>query len=647
MSFKKRIFASIILVIAIVGAAISIYYFNMNRPEVWPQNNTQKKVVILGFDRVEGTLLDKWVREGKLPNIARLINTGTYSPLQTTTPAQSPVAWSSFATGTNPGKHDVMDFVIRDPKTYTPTLGIESAKQNKFGKPTITSTQKGETFWDILSKNGIKSKIIQVPVSFPAKPLNGKLLTGLGTPDTMGTFGTFGYYTTSNTGFLDNDMSYSLYGLENTENIITSIKGPKEYTEKLVIKRKGNSVDLTISGKTTNLEVGKWTDYIDVDFDLLGPLYKEHGKAKFYLEESSPELKLYLSPISFDPGKPFYDISYPSDYAKTLAEENGMFKTLGLSVDVWALKEERISDEVFLQDLNSTLDEEIRIMKSEMSKDDWNVYVQVFQATDLVQHMFWRYLDPSSPRYEENSKYQNAILSVYEKMDQVIGDAEKLSPTDTTFMVISDHGFSSYNKSVDINSWLVDNGYMTLKDPSKRSDWISDMRKEGLWDNVDWSKTKAYAIGLGSVYINLEGREGQGIVKDSDYPTLRNEIQSGLLDLKDGETNVISNIYKREDVMNGEYLGDAPDLMAGFAKGYRVSWQTTFGSVPKQIIFPNNSKYSGDHVSVDSKLVPGIFISNSKFGENDKNIMDIAPTVLDLFNIAKPANIDGKILSLN
>lgn len=646
MSLKMKIIATVTMVLLITIAGILIYLLTQNKAKTWPNNDTQKKVVILGFDGTEHTLLDQWVAEGKLPNIAKLIDTGSYSTLATTTPAQSPVAWSSFATGTNPGKHDVMDFIVRDPKTYAPSIGMATVKEKTFGKPEITSKQQGQTFWDILSQNGIESKIVKVPITFPAKPLNGEILSGLGTPDAMGTIGTFSYYTTADTDYKDNDQAYNLYNLANNDNLSTVIQGPKKYTEKLVLKRLDDSVDITVGGKTINLKVDQWSDYVSVNFNLLGPFLTEHGIAKFYLESSKPDLKLYLSPVSFDPDKPFYNISYPTDYAKTLTKENGLYKTLGWSIDTWALKEERISEDVFLQDLNNTFDEEIKIMKSEIAKGNWNVYVQVFQATDFVQHMFWRYTDPGSPRYEDNPKYRAAILSVYEKMDTVIGDAQKLLPADTTFIVMSDHGFSPYNNSVDLNAWLVDNGYMTLKDPTKRGDWLKNVYKnEDFWDNVDWSKTKAYALGLGSLYINLEGREGQGIVTDAEYPGLRNEIQSKLLELKDSNTNVISSVYKREDVMHGANLGDAADLIIGFAKGYRVSWQTTFGAVPKQVIFPNDNKWSGDHCSVDPKLIPGIFISNTKFGTEGKSILDIAPTVLSLFGISTPANMDGKALN--
>jgi predicted AlkP superfamily phosphohydrolase/phosphomutase len=619
-------------------------YLNNKVAIDWPENKTTKKVVILGFDGTEHTLLEAWVKEGKLPNIAKLMASGSYSTLATTTPSQSPTAWSSFSTGTNPGKHDVMDFIIRDPKTYTPTIGIIGVDATGIGKPVITSIQKGKTFWDILSENGIMSKIIKVPITFPPKPMDGKLLSGLGTPDASGSIGTFSYYTTTKTTYIDNDMAYYLYNLEDKKILDTKIQGPKTFSQKLTIKRYDGSVVLTVGDKAINLKVGEWSDYVKISFNIIGPLYKESGIAKFYLEESKPDLKLYLSPVSFDPAKPFYNISYPVDYAKSLASENGNFKSVGFSADVWALKEERISDGVFLEDLHNTFDEEIKIMKTEMAKKDWNVYVQVFQATDLVQHMFWRYLDPNSPRYKANSKFQDAILNVYEKMDRVIGEAQKTMPPGTTFIIMSDHGFKPYNKSVDLNAWLVDNGYMTLKDPSKRGDWITDLRSRDLWGNVDWSRTKAYAVGMGSLYINLQGREGKGIVTASEYSTLRDEIKSKLLKLKDGNINVTSSIDKSEDVMHGEYLCNAPDLLIGFAVGYRISWQTTFGAVPKQVIFVNDNNFSGDHISVDPKLVPGIFLSNTKFSDKGKSILDIAPTVLNYFEINTPSNMDGKII---
>jgi predicted AlkP superfamily phosphohydrolase/phosphomutase len=513
------------------------------------------------------------------------------------------------------------------------------------GKPKITSAQKGETFWDILSESGIRSKIIKVPISFPAKELNGSILTGLGTPDALGTMGTFGFYTTEDTDYRDNNQAYNLVRLPNEKEISTSIKGPKNKDTKLVIKREEGAANLKIGSKDVRLAVGKWSDYVEIDFNLLGPLYKNHGLGRFYLQSVQPNLNLYLSPISFDPTNPLYEISYPKDFSKTLANEIGNYKTLGWSIDTWGLKEERTTEEMFLDDLNSTFDEELRIMRNELPKNDWDTYVQVFQATDFVQHMFFRYLDPSNPRYADDPHYKQAILEVYKRADATVGEVMADLPKDATLIVMSDHGFSSYNKSVDLNAWLVEKGYLTLKDPSKRSDYLKNVYTgEDFWDNVDWSRTKAYALGLGSIYINLEGREGQGIVSDEEYVVLRNKIKEELLALRDGSIRVISNVYKSEEVMHGPYLSDAADLIVGFNKNYRVSWQTTFGSVPEKVIFPNDNKWSGDHCSIDPKLIPGVFLSNKKYKTESIGIMDIAPTILNIFGIEPPADMDGQTI---
>jgi predicted AlkP superfamily phosphohydrolase/phosphomutase len=246
---KVKICAAIIVIVAV---SLFVFINKKNEKITWPTNDSQKKVVILGFDGVEHTLLDTWVKEGKLPNIASLMTNGSYSLLDTTIPAQSPVAWSTFATGTNPGKHDVMDFIVRDPKTYKPSIGMANIKETLFGKPEITSKQQGQTFWDILSENGLKSKIIKVPITFPAKPINGDILSGLGTPDAMGTMGTFSYYTTTDTGYTDNDQAYNLYNLQNVDSIMTKIQGPKNYSQRMTINRLNDSFNLTIGNKTTN-----------------------------------------------------------------------------------------------------------------------------------------------------------------------------------------------------------------------------------------------------------------------------------------------------------------------------------------------------------------------------------------------------------
>lgn len=469
---KAVITAGIVLVFVV----LDIFIYPRVQPAQWPASRPiAQKVIILGFDGVEPTLYEKWRDEGKLPNLKRLEQQGGYTHIATTFPAQSPVAWSTFATGNNPGKHNVFDFMIRDPRTYMPRIGMATVKQKKIGKPEIRSNQVGETFWETLSKNGIRSDIVRVPLTFPAKPVNGTLISGLGVPDVRGTIGSFSYYTTKKTSYIDNEMAYKLVNLPAQPEINTVIYGPQNKTVDLRIRKEDKRLAFDVQGNTFSLAKGQWSDFVRIRFNMLGPFVRIDGMARFYVEEVEPDIKVYLSPINFDPRNPFFDISYPQDYAAELANNTGDYKTLGWDIDTWALKENRISEDAFIQDLNSTLDSQEKILMNGLTQNNWNLYVQVFQSTDVIQHTFWRYMDKTHPVYENDPRYRDAILEVYRRMDRIVGKVLDQIGPDTTLIVMSDHGFKSFRRAVDLNAWLVDNGYMTLKDPGKRSDYLANV----------------------------------------------------------------------------------------------------------------------------------------------------------------------------
>jgi predicted AlkP superfamily phosphohydrolase/phosphomutase len=198
-------------------------------------------------------------------------------------------------------------------------------------------------------------------------------------------------------------------------------------------------------------------------------------------------------------------------------------------------------------------------------------------------------------------------------------------------MVFSDHGFTSFRRGVHINSWLVQNGFMTLT--KKMS--IDDKEGGGLFQYVDWKKTSAYALGFGSIYLNLRGRERQGTVEPgSEAESLSDRIISEmakLTDPKDGQA-VVKKVYKRHEIYDGGQEKNAPDLVMGFNDGFRGSWQTALGGSPAGILEDNLKKWSGDHI-VDPSIVPGIFLANFKIKNDAPSLMDIAPTVLSFFGL--------------
>jgi predicted AlkP superfamily phosphohydrolase/phosphomutase len=202
---------------------------------------------------------------------------------------------------------------------------------------------------------------------------------------------------------------------------------------------------------------------------------------------------------------------------------------------------------------------------------------------------------------------------------------------------LSDHGFTNFRRAVNLNRWLLENGYLYLK---------ADKNESGeFFNDVDWLRTKAYALGFGGIYLNKKGREGSGIVNESETERLKREIVAGLKELRDPDTSdtVIKEVYDADKIYSGPYVKDAPDLFVGFNSGYRASWQNALGGVPVRLIEDNKKKWSGDHL-LDPSLVPGVIFINRNKELKNPSVLDIAPTILALFNIARPPPMDGRAL---
>ncbi len=347
-----------------------------------------------------------------------------------------------------------------------------------------------------------------------------------------------------------------------------------------------------------------------------------------------------MSPVNFDPRRPLFSISYPKEYSAKLAGKAGLFYTQGMPHDTWALTEGRLDEQAFLELTDEILEENQRMLHEALRDFKKGVFFYYFETLDAVQHMFWRYLDAAHPLYENDPRYRETIYRYYEKMDKIIGGVLKGLDKDTLLIVLSDHGFNPFRKAVSLNRWLLEKGYLFLKEGSIES--------REFFEEVDWSRTKAYALGFGGIYLNKIGREYYGIVSQAEANNLGSEIAHGLEAALDPQSGgkFINRVYSGDDIFNGPYKNDAPDLFVGFNRGYRASWQTALGAVPAALIEENNKKWSGDHL-VDPALVPGVIWINKKVKLSHPSIMDIAPTVLEIFLIPSPAGMQDSLLADN
>jgi predicted AlkP superfamily phosphohydrolase/phosphomutase len=340
-------------------------------------------------------------------------------------------------------------------------------------------------------------------------------------------------------------------------------------------------------------------------------------------------------------------MSSPPSFAADIYERVGPYRTLGWAEATWPLNEDRIDEKTFMDDLYRAFDDRAQVILQRIDSKQWDLLVGVIEATDRVQHMMWRLMDPAHPMYEKAlaAKFGDSIERVYRRCDQFVGEVVSRIDPSTPILIVSDHGFHSFRQSVNLNTWLVQEGFMAIQGQQPGEKTLKDLFGGGtFWENVDWTRTKAYAMGLGQIYVNTQGREGHGIVPPADSIAVQNALVGRLLTMTDPNTGarMVDAVYKRDDIYKGPFLNNAAELQIGLADGYRVSWQSTLGGSPPGIVYANMKKWSGDHGSYDYKQTSGTLISSRPLPAGPIDIMDIAPTVLKYFGLPIPSEIDGK-----
>lgn len=616
------------------------------------------RVVVLGFDGMDPRIAEKLLEEGRMPNFQRLADRGTFSRLETGIPPQSPVAWSNFITGCNPGGHGIYDFMGREPDTYLPFLSTtvteEPDKTIKIGKWVIPLTsgkvyllRGGTAFWEVLEEHDIPSVTLRLPSNFPPSGKKSRNLSGMGTPDILGTYGTFSFFTTK--PYVITDMTGGrVYIVSSFDNKVEAkIKGPvntfleerpdAEIPFTAYIDPDYRAAKIEVQDEEVLLSEGEWSEWVTLNFKLM-PFASAKGIVRFYLKSVKPDFELYMSPIQIDPRDPAIPISTPPDYASELADAIGPYYTQGIAEETWALNEGRIDEGEYLEQSEFVFTQTKKMLDYELDRYEWGLLFCYFSTTDPLSHMFWRLRDPEHPIYDEElaERYGDIIENTYVRMDSVVGHVVESVGDDATLIVLSDHGFTTFRRNFHLNTWLYQNGYIALRDAFREE-------SDEFFENVDWSGTKAYGLGLNGLYINQIGREGRGTVTPgAEKEHIISEIRQKLLTVVDPETGnrVIAEVYRADEVYSGEFADQAPDLIVGYADGFRASWETSLGKITRDLLTDNVKKWSGDHLMAKD-IIPGVLFTNRRVNNPNPALWDVAPTILAEFGIKKLPKMDG------
>jgi predicted AlkP superfamily phosphohydrolase/phosphomutase len=629
-----------------------------------------KKVIVIGIDGMDPVLSQKMMNAGKLPTFARLAESGGFRTLGTSIPPQSPVAWANFINGAGPGSHGIFDFIHRNPeKQCFPffaaaetvagegywgigdhKLQLEFWPFNHKSAKTLLRRQ-GVPFWDYLDKAGVGSTFYNLPSNYPPSPSkygNHRCLSGMGTPDALGTYGTYQHYAedgpvrTKDEGggkrsmlfFEQETASAKLIGPTNT-----LLKSPQPVTVDFVVHRdkKAKNAVIEIQNHKILLKQGEWSRWLKIDFDLSMPWFlpNEHisGICRFYMQEIEPNFRLYVTPINTDPSDAYLRITEPAEFIGEISDKLGLFYTTGFQEDHKALSNKVFTDAEYAAQAGYVLKERFNLLDYALKDYDDGLLFFYFSSTDLQSHMFWWDSDDKHPvRSPTDAKdYFVHLQDLYQQLDSVVGDILKRYGKEATVIVMSDHGFANFKRQFNLNTWLRDNGYLGPADSTS------------VLRDVDWAQTRAYGLGINGLYVNLRGRERDGIVEPGqEKEELLGELVTKLEAVRDTNGNqVIRKAHRTDTAYHGPATRLAPDITIGYRRGYRASWTTCLGDMTKEVLLENDSAWSADHCA-DVLEVPGVVFANRPIAAQTPALIDMAPSVLTEYGLDVPASMQGK-----
>jgi Type I phosphodiesterase / nucleotide pyrophosphatase len=552
-----------------------------------------RQVIVIGVDGMDpGFVEAHWA---SLPNLNKLQQDGEFARLATTMPPQSPVAWSTFATGLDPAEHGIFDFVHRDPVTLAPYLSTDKTEGPRFqiglgpyelplSGSRVVSLRKGKPFWQTLSEKHVPVTVIRMPTNYPPAPF-GQALAGMGTPDLRGTSSTFTFFTDD-----PDEVSRDVTGGMIRKIALAGghvglrVEGPPDTLRK---DRSYASIEMAVDvdpeqpfarfragDSDAIVGQGEWSDWMAVDFPLIPHLASARGMFRIYAKQLHPRFEVYVSPVNTDPSAPSLPISAPASFSKRMADEIGPYYTLGIPEDTSAMRQGIFDLSEFLGQSRLVLADERKLFKYSLAHYDDGFLFFYFSSVDQNSHMLW-------------GKHDEELLKVYREIDDCVGEARVRFPT-ADLMVMSDHGFSTFDRAVHLNRWLRDNGF----------------------------GEKAYAIGLNALYLKDRSAEA--------------EIRAQLLGWRDPENGravveVLAPVHA-----STENKSVAPDLIVGYARGYRASWQTGLGETPEVELEENNDAWIADHC-INAADVPGVLFTSWKNGLQGPSLKDLSGVIVALF----------------
>ncbi|KPK74417.1 MAG: sulfatase arylsulfatase [Phycisphaerae bacterium SM23_30] len=635
------------------------------------------KVIVIGVDGMDPRLAERLMAAGKMPHLAQLAQAGGYHPLGTSIPPQSPVAWACFINGAGPGSHGIFDFIHRDPHRqclpfYSAAETTAAAGGWEIGSHKVPLTfwpfnhqqsqtvlrRAGTPFWDYLDEAGIESTFYDLPSNYPpsrSKHGHHRCLSGLGVTDLLGTYGTYQHFAEDGPVrpvegggyrhswlFFENDSAPAeLIGPTNDFLI-----EPKQTTINFQVHRDraSQAAAVDIQGKKILLRPGQWSGWIKLDYPLSMPavMPDKHisGICRFFLQEVGPNFRLFVSPINIDPSAPAVRITEPEDFATDISDKLGLFYTTGFQEDHKALTTRMFNEDEFIEQAEYVLQERLNLLEYALQDYDEGLLFFYFSSTDLQAHMLWWDSDAAHPtRGSDAAQYCfNHVQDLYHRLDARIGEIIKQYGDEAAIFILSDHGFANFGRQFNLNTWLRDNGYLH---PAH----CTALLPTGAAGQVgpDWLGTRAYGLGINSLYLNLAGRERDGIVKPGqEKEDLLNELTAKLLAVRDADgRNVIRAVHRTDQVYSGDHTALAPDLVIGYRRHYRASWATCLGDITREVLLDNDSAWSADHCA-DVSEVPGILFCNRPIKHKSPALWDLAPTILAEYGLPPGGDMIGR-----